>query len=285
MPPRSPRSLLLPIVVMALCATGCLTESAGTNVLSTTPLPTSIYVDPQDFLGDVACDGRDGAMKSYIATLVDRTQPEAPITLPWSPPTSCTQPVYFRYVTAEHVYDAKVKGYEELADTLVPAGGVVSGNGNLKDKAAIEAAGGNESQVPILEPRWVTDCITPTSVNTNGPAPVLGCLPLDDRGSSPTGILVDPNAALGGAFACTPSGDVSSFSITPEDPSFPAQSGIACGGTGAAYETNVTPGVHYRFTVRAYLALSPLPFAEASCLAIPEEGVITKAVCDPLTAL
>lgn len=84
------------------------------------PGTTAMSVDPDSFLGSVACSGQPGAMQSYVATLTDVTDPENHFVLPSSPPTSCAQSVYFQYVTIGHVYTADVDGYPLPAQQLVP---------------------------------------------------------------------------------------------------------------------------------------------------------------------
>jgi hypothetical protein len=86
---------------------------------------TAMAVDPADFLGGVECSGQDGGMGSYVATLVDVTDPTQPFALPSSPPTPCSQVVYFQYVNPGDLYSAVVDGYAQSPAELVPECGAL----------------------------------------------------------------------------------------------------------------------------------------------------------------
>ncbi|RYE90754.1 MAG: hypothetical protein EOO75_09725, partial [Myxococcales bacterium] len=94
---------------LALCA--C--EVGGTT---TTYQPyTAVFVDPTDFRGGVACGDDAGAMRSYVATLIDVTpdvcgQPTRTVVAS-GPPTSCRQPTAFSQVTPGRYYLAEIDAY------------------------------------------------------------------------------------------------------------------------------------------------------------------------------
>lgn len=112
--------------VSAGCTPATDTSTTVTSVLVGNP---TVSVDPAVFLGDsVPCTAQPGGMQSYVATITDVGPLGAdgtpapspyPIALPSSPPTSCSQSVYFAAVV-DHHYEAVIDGYEEATGQLVP---------------------------------------------------------------------------------------------------------------------------------------------------------------------
>jgi hypothetical protein len=96
------------------------TETTITEPTSIGPGTTSMSVDPPNFLGSVVCTNLPGGMGSFVATVTDVTDASNTFILPSSPPTSCSQSVYFQYVTPGHSYIAEVDGYVQTPDKLVP---------------------------------------------------------------------------------------------------------------------------------------------------------------------
>jgi hypothetical protein len=103
------------------------TETTLTPPTSIGPGTTSVSVDPASFLGGVVCTNLPGGMGSFVATVTDITDPKHPFVLPSSPPTSCSQSVYFQYVTPGDSYVADVDGYVQQPDQLVPQCGALPG--------------------------------------------------------------------------------------------------------------------------------------------------------------
>src|SRR3954471_15597690 len=90
---------------------GC-TSTTG-SATTTTPI-TAVAVDPTEFLGDVACTSAPGAMRAYVATLVDvspATDSFDPKTLimPSSAPVSCISEVQFQRITIGRQYVADIQ--------------------------------------------------------------------------------------------------------------------------------------------------------------------------------
>jgi hypothetical protein len=112
----------------AIVAYGVLVIAGACANTNTEPIPptaigpgtTSVSVDPMSFLGSVSCSNAPGGIGSYVATITDVTDPNNRFTLPSSPPTPCSQSVYFQNVNVGDLYIAEVDGYTQTADQLVP---------------------------------------------------------------------------------------------------------------------------------------------------------------------
>jgi hypothetical protein len=112
------------LAAIAVISGGCTSTSDTTATTGTINAGlTTVSVDPPAFLGSVSCSDRPGGMQSYVATVVDITDPDRPLTLPSSAPTPCSQSVYFEYIDPGHRYEAYVDGYEAPAQNLVPVCG------------------------------------------------------------------------------------------------------------------------------------------------------------------
>jgi hypothetical protein len=117
----------------AVVAYGVLVIVGACANTNTEPLPptaigpgtTSVSVDPAAFLGSVSCSNLPGGIGSYVATIVDVTDPNNRFTLPSSPPTPCSQSAYFQNVNVGDLYIAHVDGYTQTADQLVPLCGAL----------------------------------------------------------------------------------------------------------------------------------------------------------------
>jgi hypothetical protein len=105
--------------VLGALAAGCTPAITDTTGILNIATQAAILVDPRSFLGLVPCGNQPGAMRSYVATVTDQTDSARPFTLPSSPPTPCSQSVYFQFVTVGDVYTAEVDGYEEPPDEIV----------------------------------------------------------------------------------------------------------------------------------------------------------------------
>src|SRR4051794_4327834 len=84
------------------------------------PYPSSVSVDPVDFLGLVPCPAAPGGMRSSVATLTDVTDQAPPFTLASSPPVRCTTFASFRFLALNHTYKADVDGYTYGVDEIEP---------------------------------------------------------------------------------------------------------------------------------------------------------------------
>lgn len=254
------RAFALGALALAAC-----TEDSTTSYDDITT--TAIAVDPQTFLGEVACSAQPGALQSYVATITDVTEPTAPFTLPSSGPLPCSVTALFRYVVLGHVYTAQVDAYDVAAGTLAPFGGSSSGS-----RVMLDASGA------AVTPRWTTECSDPALAQEFAEAPVGACAPLEDRGASTaTVIRVDPARSLG-ALDCEA---VPSFDIHPDDAALPAVVGLACDAGGVDFGEGLVPGTTYGFAVSATLGAVPLA---ARCFATAAAGRTVTATCDALTS-
>jgi hypothetical protein len=117
------------IGIVAACTTDNAITQSGTII---GPGTTSVSVDPDNFLGaaidadagarspvhPIKCSNKPGTMQSYVATVSDVTNP---FLLPSSPPTICSQSVYFEYVITGDAFIGEVDGYEQAPADLAPA--------------------------------------------------------------------------------------------------------------------------------------------------------------------
>jgi hypothetical protein len=263
-------------------ALGACTSSSDTDGIFAANVTTSLSAVPADFLGDVACSTQAGAMRSYVATATDVTDPEHPLTLGSSVPTPCSQAALFRFVVVGHVYTAAIDGYEQSADALTPLAEASSGSRH------VVLRGGDPSA--LVAPRWTTTCgVAGVTAVDDERVPFRPCDALVDHADepTPTAVEVDPLATLG-LLTCSgkPGGSVFAFEAVPEDPSLAPQPAIACGGAPLVWSEGVSAGTTYRFRVLAYLVPDiAVPSMEASCTVLAREGLLTLADCTPLHAI
>lgn len=147
---RSRRSVgILASLALAALVTldgGCTpVPDTTTSSTSTAVGNPTVSVDPDAFLTGVPCTGQLGGMESYVATITDvgPLSPDGtaapypyPIALPSSPPTACSQSVYFAAAVGHH-YEAVIDGYEEPVSQLAPVCSV-----SPNDGAQAPASGG-----------------------------------------------------------------------------------------------------------------------------------------------
>ena len=143
--------------VLGLFASVALSACTGTGTTVTVPLPpTSIVVDPAEFLGDVPCfptfgeaSVPSGAMRRYVATLISVEAGgalDAEVALPSSPPTRCSDPVSFQRVVDGTAYVAEIDGYD--VDGIHPLGeGGIFGSRVMVD-----------DHNRFVPPRWQPTC-------------------------------------------------------------------------------------------------------------------------------
>jgi hypothetical protein len=272
-------ALLAPAALAAACTT---TTSTGIPV----PAPTSVSVDPSYFLDDVPCTGQPGGLQSYVATLVDVTDPEQPFVLASSTPVACSLPSEFRYVVPGHAYMATIDGYDVAAAALAPCGGPASGARRMV------RAGSTDCQHGAVVPRWTSSCGqtagTAAVAGTNMDVPVGSCDPLVDHGSSPTAIDVDPTAALGSlACAGTAGGTLSAFDVLPLSAALPPVLGLVCGAPPVRFASGLEGGGSYAFRIVGHVegAAKGQPSSlGSSCHATVVPGLTVAATCEPLAA-
>jgi hypothetical protein len=277
--PPSPTGLLVALASLGLVAS-CSTAASTTG---TQTAPTMVSIEPSAFLGSVACSGAPGGLESYVATLVDVTDPDAPFALPSALAAPCSLPVGFYYVVGGHTYTALVDAYDVPASSLVPCGGGSSGARRMLPVGKTDCAR------DAVAPRWSSACgqgegtaaVAAADVNTL----VRGCDPLVDHGSSPTGVVIDPTATLG-SLVCKGEngGDVESFDVTSLDGGLPSITGVACDAPPIAVKTGVEAGRTYDVFVAARAKPGAAPGWGALCHVTAQDGLTVTAACDELDA-
>jgi hypothetical protein len=279
---RRPRASLL-ILGLLSASVGCTTTTDTTTLTATdTVFPTSVTVGPQVFLGQVPCSSEAGALRSYVATLTDVTPGGAGLSfdLPSSPPIPCSNRVVFRYIVADHRYQAAIDGYDIAAAELTP----------LSPGARTML---RRKEMTPVAPRWKASCKGVdgagllTTQDQDVPFTEQDCAPFPDELSSVTGIKVDPRASLG-LLACGGKGGIVRFDITPGAPApgapvLPPVSGVACDADAIEYAQAIPPDVTYTFALVGYTTEGAK--LGASCVARTRAGLTVAAVCDPLAAL
>jgi len=234
-------------------------------------------------------------MRSYVATLIDRTNPDFPFTLASSLPTSCSQGVRFDNIVGGHTYTAQIDGYETFAADLCTVG-CFNDDGTVDYKAQHSGSRHMESSngTPV-NPRWLGSCgeveTEPTIARIDGTTLILECDPLVDAGagSSPTGVEVDPQATLG-SLACAggPAGEsgVASFDIFSEN-GLGNLLGIPCNDAEpfvqAYTSAALVPGSGVSFFVAGHAEQGGPVTWGATCAALVKEGLTVRAACAPLS--
>lgn len=243
---------------------------------------TMVAVSPENFLGEVACADRPGAMRTYVATLIDVSDDLVDagsavkkFALPSSKPLTCTHPVGFGRVVTGHRYIADVEGYEQT--DLEPA---APGSPLMLDRDTGE----------LVTPRWHTRCGQVGALGAQGPVTPLklqtvyitGCEPLVAVSRPPlAGLRIGADQALGALECGEDSGEVDHFSVQllPSGDSHEA----SCGEPVVLVA--LSPGALAELTLVAFEADSTAPRWSTACRAIPAAGSIVKASCDPLTEI
>jgi len=274
------RTLLAPLAL----ALGC-TVSGGAGGPTT---PTLVGVSPLEFAGSVPCADAPGAMRSYVVTLYDlgtAEEPQEPFALPSSvvrqndgsfAPTRCETATAFAFVIPGHRYDAEVEAYDRTDLSALGAG----------SRHLVDPAG---NYVP---PRWTTTCgRKKDGTPAEGPVTaawyltryVHGCEPLvTTQPSTPTGIEVSLDDALG-ALACGEGpGQVSAFSVKRDDSEDPSQ-GAGC--ADPVKFVGLEPGKSYSFSVQAFESGAVTPRWGTTCYRKAVSGAVVPAACNALVEL
>ncbi|MEB2314362.1 MAG: hypothetical protein OZ921_19555 [Sorangiineae bacterium] len=285
-------SRALPLIGL-LSLAGCFDvgSTGGSSAIA-----TLVAVDPADFLGAVPCADAPGAMRRYVATIVDVTPGldeagAAEFALPSTGPVSCFQQAAQggAFVVPGHWYVADVQGYDRTE--LVPLG---PGSPVMLDPETRE----------VVPPRWATSCGrgAPTDAGASGASGEPGqdavyavayrsvfarhCAPLTASGpATPTAVRVALEAgALGRPDAYLECGDapgaVATFSAHDTRGSAPDQQ-TTCGAS--LLFDGLTPNERYRFRVEAFEDGAGAARWATSCSAQALAGATVTATCDPLT--
>jgi hypothetical protein len=258
MAPAAPsdKTLVAALVSALAVVAGCSTDAATTTLVT----PTSVGVDPVDFLGTVPCAPGAGAAHAYVVTLTDRTTGAS---LGASRPVSCAAPIAFENVVVGHTYSADIQVFDQ-------------------DLATIDGS---------TTPRWTTSCASDgagaAEVFSDQRTYVKNCIPLTGTGPGKTALSIDASA-LGAAVGCTADGGkIDKLSValvsgkTTGTP--PATQKIACGQAPVVLDDGIVPGQVYTLRVEAFETGATDPSYASGCAVVAKEGVTTTASCDALT--
>jgi hypothetical protein len=261
-----------------LCASLLLLSGCGEDegLLEGLPRPTEVGVHPDDFLGDVGCSANPGSMQSYVVTLIawENSEDVTPFVLGSSGPAPCSLLAGFRdVVVVGQRYSAEIDGYTQSASKLAPLGDPSSGARQMVDR----------NGQPV-EPRWTTQCATGAAAAVvsaaNQLVRVRPCDPLVDAQSSPTAIAIGPAHVLGS----DPCAQAVTIDITPDRPSLPPITGLACDAAPVIYDdpTAVLAGENYGFYVTATTRDATVLGSECFVQAI-ESQTVAPACTTPAT--
>jgi hypothetical protein len=252
------------LVTSAASAPGCAESGSRSSRVN----PTYIEVDPAEFLGDeVVCGTSRGALRWYVATLIDVTEDQG-FRLPSSPPTSCSQSVFFSGVVASgrtlsvehdaHRYIAEIEGYD--SDTLKPrhegssvmvSGGETvlpgwAGSCGTRSSALLPLLGVDAGPAPIEDAGFRTQLEGPLEPYPGRTVTFRACQMQRLTESNGTGrITVSLTSALGNLRCGEGEGEVASFEVTLADET----KGAACGESVAF--GNLPAGAFLEFEVVA----------------------------------
>lgn len=302
--PASFRSLLAVAAPLALASSACTTAAATTNTTTaddSSGYATALLLRPNAFIGDTPCGLADGAMRSYVATLIsEETDPASGKTYKFmssSIPVSCSEGVRWDEVVSGKPYWVEIDGYEKLATDIGPEDWMKSdGTINYAKLHSGSRHMDNRIGLPVA-PRWFGSCGTgehdPILAAASGTTLVLGCDPLEDLDPAKgmTAVEIDPRDALG-TLACEGEGSggqptVAAFDVASANGLDNQLGEKACSKDEAAFTVTgaaLVPGEGVSFYVGARAAVGgPLSWG-ATCSAIVEEGLTVHAACAPLTA-
>jgi hypothetical protein len=255
------------IALSVLCGAACSDDPQATSAVTH---PTLIEVAPTAFLGAAPCTAADGAVRRYVATLIDITDedgdggaPAEPFTLPSSPPTDCRASVGFGAIVDRRRYRAEVDAYDR--DDLAPR--VAGGRQML-------AADGT-----LVEPRWQTRCAD-AGVIATGERIVSAqpCRTLSTSGSA--GLLVETSAILGALECGAEAGQVARMAVTLEGAE-PRSVEVTCGDP--ALLADLPARAQLELYVEAFTNDAVEAIAGAECSARTTPGVSVTASCARLS--
>lgn len=290
--PIAPPGLAL-LATLALSATACTTETYET-IDDANSTSVALILRPAEFIGDTPCSGAPGAMRSYVATVRDLTNPDVPFTLPSSLPTPCSMGVRFDEIDAGRSYSVQIDGYEGFADEIGPAGWFDGGAINYKALRSGTRHMEDKGGTPLL-PRWLGSCgegdEAPTVAAEIGTTLIRGCTSLVDTapGTTETAVEVAPQDALGTLHCAgkVPTGElaVASFDLLPQN-GLASVLGVPCLDapfvqpyTGAS----LVPGTAVDFFVDAHAEQGGPVVWGATCSALVQAGLTVRASCSPLS--
>ncbi|MCC6524772.1 MAG: hypothetical protein IT373_19095 [Polyangiaceae bacterium] len=259
-------------LVACLAAAACSTDLGLDATSSGASGTTSVVVEPESFLGEVACGPSPGAMQAYVVTLTSWPPEGAPFVLGSSFPTPCSLAVYFRnLVVVGNTYTAEIDGYDRPASSLTAFGAPSSGSRQMYD---VESGA-------LVPPRWTGACGSGPSdgalASVDHTNFIPSCGPLVDTEPSPTAIVLAPDAALGP----DPCGVAEVFDVT--SPGLPAATAVACDAAPLVYETGVVAGHTYYFYVAARTSAAlASPDLGTECFAVALAGQSVGVSCAPL---
>lgn len=248
--------------VLALVAISC-SSSSGTTSSSA---QTLVSIDPSDLPGPALCGDYPGAWRTYVATLVDVTDPTH-VVLPSSGPVACHRKVTFGTVAGRR-YRAEIDAY---------------------DTAELRASGpGSRTMLTVpngtaLEPTWTSACNHPSTSYLASDVTIKGCKEFSRR-TTPTpstGLTIPLHQLLTGR--CGTSEESVQRVVVTETASGEAQQ-FGCDEQQALF-ANLTANKSYDFHIEAHEAQTDVVKWATRCHGRAIEGVTLPTTCDPLTSL
>jgi hypothetical protein len=275
---------------------------------------TSVSVSPSAFAGNLPCGTVPQAWQTYVATLIDVTDPANPVQLASSPPVSCAMPVAFTAVTPGHSYVATIDGYDRSDIVPSPEAGAgtplmvardtlaevaprwrstcpASWTASFADAAgppeleagAEDTDGGTEAEGGALDDAGLDPSIPGAALCwPNTDAALLSCSPLTEVLPSLPGAITLDTSSLRAQLQCGDApGQIQAYRVVPLNSSH-APRDLAC--DAVTEFSPVSAGLTYRFRVEAFEAGAAAATWAASCSAVAREGLVVPAACDTLTA-
>ena len=142
----APMKRLLGLAAVSLSLTGCGDSGAGGSGRAPA---TAISLQPAQFLGNVPCLDAPGALRRYVATLIDVSDyreagpPPGDFVIPSVGPVPCHQGVEFHQIEEGHQYEAEIEGYDREDIVALQVG----------SRIMVDAATG-----AVVAPRWTASC-------------------------------------------------------------------------------------------------------------------------------
>ncbi len=268
---RSLPSGTTPALLLACAMVACSSSGGSTSE----PAPTLVTVAPSSFGQDLVCGDFPGAWKSYVVTLIDVTDPNAPFALPSSAAVPCEMPVSFAWVVPGRKYAAEIDLYDETGRDLTPWG---PGSPTMQN---------DEGDVT---PRWSTQCgkepgkSATATLQSN--VAVQHCDPLEVRSGSEveTGIVLEIATVLDGLSCGAEPGQIDVFEVRPQQASLEADvRTVSCDADATIEFTSIEPDTKHGFDVKAFEAGQAEVRWATHCEAYSKDGLVLPASCDPLT--
>lgn len=291
----SGRGTIALLATLALGSSACTSTESTETIDDSSSAEATLLLRTSEFVGETPCSAVPGAMRSYVATLIDHTNPDIPFTHPSSLPTPCSAGIRFDNVAAGRAYSVQIDGYEAFAEEIGPQGWV-NAKGDINYN--VLRSGQRQMQTTegvLVEPRWMTACGEGEQPRTiaaaTGATLITGCDPLTDTapGSTVTALAIAPQDSLGslhcaGTEAAGEIG-IASFDLLPQN-GLPALLGIPCQSEPFVQTyagDSLAPGALIEFFVDARESQDGPVGWGATCTGQVASGLTVRAACSALS--